>query len=77
LSADISYVQMRNQKLNNADSVGIAETGQNGVRITASTQGVSGAGTVRVDFTDPEILSYWPNCALACKNAAVGAQINI
>ncbi|MBI4598832.1 Ig-like domain-containing protein [Candidatus Uhrbacteria bacterium] len=38
---------------------------------------VSDAGELTVNFSDPEITSFWPSCDEACINAEIGAQFNI
>ncbi|MBU1179516.1 Ig-like domain-containing protein [Patescibacteria group bacterium] len=50
----------------------------NPAMITAkiTTENVSGEGKLTVKFTDPEIVSKWPNCNTACVNATIGAEFN-
>ncbi|MBU1705813.1 DUF4215 domain-containing protein, partial [Patescibacteria group bacterium] len=38
---------------------------------------VSGEGELEIHFTDPAIVSYWPNCESACVNAEIGARFNV
>ena len=40
-------------------------------------QGISGLALVEVDYTDPFVQNYWPNCETACMNAEVGMQFNV
>jgi cysteine-rich repeat protein len=37
---------------------------------------VSGEATLTIDFSDPYVTNYWPNCTEACVNAEVGASFN-
>ncbi|MFA6130858.1 MAG: IPT/TIG domain-containing protein [Patescibacteria group bacterium] len=46
------------------------------VTVKESASGVSGAGSFVIDFTDPEVTAYWPNCTEACVNSAIGARFN-
>ena len=52
------------------------DNGPLSVLATLVTQGVSGLSLVNVDFTDPEVQNYWPNCGSACVNAQIGVQFN-
>ncbi|MFC1788008.1 IPT/TIG domain-containing protein [Patescibacteria group bacterium] len=37
----------------------------------------TGEALLHINFSDPEVTDYWPNCANACRNAAIGASFNI
>lgn len=39
--------------------------------------GVEGSSDLTINFTDPYIDNYWPNCTTACVNADIGASFNI
>lgn len=43
---------------------------------TLIAQGINGLSLVTVDYTDPEVQNFWPNCNTACVNAQIGAQFN-
>ncbi|KKW17394.1 MAG: Multiple EGF-like-domain protein 3 [Candidatus Magasanikbacteria bacterium GW2011_GWA2_50_22] len=47
------------------------------VYIRATTGTVTGQADLRIQFVDPLITSYWPNCGEACTNAALGGQFNV
>ncbi len=38
---------------------------------------VSDTGELTINFTDPEIVDYWPNCDVACRNAEIGFETNV
>ena len=62
------------QRLVRADNE--SANGPVSVIATLVQQAVSGLGLVTVDYTDPEIQNYWPNCGSACVNAQLGMQFN-
>ncbi len=41
------------------------------------SQGLSGIGLVNVNFADPEVQAFWPNCGTACFGADICAQFNV
>ncbi|MBI2476955.1 IPT/TIG domain-containing protein, partial [Candidatus Uhrbacteria bacterium] len=41
------------------------------------SQGLSGLGFVNVNFADPVVQGYWPNCGSACFGAGIGASFNV
>lgn len=41
-----------------------------------SVSGLAASGTLTIDFSDPYITNYWPNCTEACTNAEIGASFN-
>jgi len=43
---------------------------------TLIAQGIHGLGLVTVNYTDPEVRNFWPNCDTACVNAQIGAEFN-
>ncbi|HBU27755.1 TPA: hypothetical protein DEB00_01405 [Candidatus Uhrbacteria bacterium] len=43
---------------------------------TLIAQGINGLSLVTVNYTDPEIRNFWPNCDTACVNAQIGAEFN-
>ena len=45
--------------------------------VTATVDNISGLANLLVNFTDPYVLDYWPDCEEACVNAEVGASFNI
>lgn len=51
--------------------------------VTATAINAEGGGTISddatltVNFSDPYIVGYWPNCTEACTNAEIGASFNI
>ncbi len=55
------------------------ETVGNAVNVIATLvqQGINGRAFVTVDFTDPEVQNFWPNCDTACVNAQIGAEFNV
>ena len=55
------------------------ETVGNAVNVIATLveQGIDGRAFVTVDYTDPEVQNYWPNCDSACINAQIGAEFNV
>jgi len=65
----------------NADQVAIAlaETVTSSVSVFATLilQNVAGLSLINVNFTDPVVQNYWPNCDVACINAQIGAQFNV
>ncbi|MEK7183737.1 MAG: IPT/TIG domain-containing protein [Patescibacteria group bacterium] len=46
------------------------------VTATETYSRISGDATLNIDFTDPYVTNYWPNCTEACVNAEVGASFN-
>ncbi len=59
----------------------LAETvGTPPVQITAAAavggETKSDFGNLVIDFRDPEVVKYWPNCQAACPNAEVGIVFN-
>lgn len=54
---------------------GLQETGSQAVDVTATTQKQTGTAKIIVDFKDPKVVDYWPNCQEGCINAAIGAEI--
>jgi len=46
------------------------------VTSTETRSGVFGSSNLTIDFTDPYVTNYWPNCTEACVNAEVGATFN-
>jgi len=38
---------------------------------------VRGAGELKIEYKDPYVENFWPNCTEACSNAGVGAKFNI
>ncbi len=60
-------------------SFAISETEPgNAVSIIAQILGetVFDSGTLWVDFDEPSVVDYWPDCEGACVNSAIGAQFN-
>ena len=57
----------------------LAETLAGPVRatLTVISQGDFGVGNVLVNFADPAVQAYWPNCGSACFGALIGAQFNV
>lgn len=51
--------------------------GETSITATEDDSDVSGDGTLIVDYTDPYVLNYWPNCNTACVDAEVGLSFNI
>jgi cysteine-rich repeat protein len=50
--------------------------GETDVTATERESNISGSGTLTVDFTDPYVMNHWPDCAVACVNADIGASFN-
>lgn len=51
--------------------------GETPVVATSTDSGVFGNSDLTINFTDPYVDNFWPNCATACVNADVGASFNI
>ncbi len=47
------------------------------ISATETNQNISGQGKLFINFTDPEVEAFWPNCSLACINAEIGARFSI
>ena len=63
-----------------SDSCAVTEALAEGVTDVTATEddsGISGSGTLTIDYTDPYVTNHWPDCATACVNASVGASFNI
>ncbi|MEA3272192.1 MAG: Ig-like domain-containing protein [Patescibacteria group bacterium] len=41
-----------------------------------ASEHVSDYGELTINFTDPEIISRWPDCASACVNSEIGVEFN-
>jgi cysteine-rich repeat protein len=57
----------------------VAQALAEGVTPVTATETVSGLndnGALTIDFRDPYITNYWPNCTEACTNAEIGASFN-
>ncbi len=55
----------------------LAETSPNPpIYVAATAERRTGRGRLAIDFTDPEVVQTWPNCASACVNAEVAARFN-
>ncbi|MFZ2681887.1 MAG: IPT/TIG domain-containing protein [Patescibacteria group bacterium] len=54
---------------------GLAE-GETPVRAIEVASNVRGESDLTIDFSDPYVTNYWPNCTQACVNAEVGASFN-
>jgi len=67
------------QKLCAAQAQALLETpaGQP-VYINSSIEslGKTGTGELTINFSDPTITDYWPNCSFVCVNASLGAEFN-
>jgi len=44
--------------------------------ISATAEGVTGAGELTIKFTDPAVVDSWPRCQAACLQAEVAAAFN-
>lgn len=40
-------------------------------------ENINGTAQLTIDFTDPEIVSYWPNCPTACVDSGIGIKFNV
>jgi len=71
----------RNDKVDPAQEVTCrAETiPDHPVRVTASvlSENRSDYGELTIDFIDPRITEYWPDCDTACVNAEIGMEVNV
>ncbi|MFA6522434.1 MAG: IPT/TIG domain-containing protein [Patescibacteria group bacterium] len=47
------------------------------VLATERLSAIDGTGEFIIDFSDPYVTTYWPNCSQACTNALVGARFNV
>lgn len=54
---------------------GLSE-GETPVRATEIVSGLYAEAALSVDFSDPYITNYWPDCIEACVNAEIGASFN-
>ncbi|MBU0648787.1 hypothetical protein KJ969_01610 [Patescibacteria group bacterium] len=54
----------------------ISETRGEPAEIAAQTAGLRDAGLLEIDFTDPAVLEYEPNCLDACLNANIYVRFN-
>lgn len=46
------------------------------ITATSNTLGFTATTSISVSLADPEVVSYWPNCSVACPNASVGVRFN-
>lgn len=64
----------------NAEAVAISET-EPGKIINILAElvdyGVQGEADLTVDFTEPIVENWWPNCDAACVNSAIGAEFTL
>lgn len=51
--------------------------GETTVDAEEDASGVVGSADLTINFTDPFVDNQWPDCAVACVNAEVGASFNI
>lgn len=58
-----------------ANAEALAE-GVTEVTARETDSGISDAGTLTINFSDPYVVNQWPNCEEACVNAEVGATFN-
>ncbi|MDD4994945.1 MAG: IPT/TIG domain-containing protein [Patescibacteria group bacterium] len=59
-----------------AEVLPLTETRGEPVSISAEAEGKSGVGELVIDFTDPTVIFYEPNCTEACRNAGVRIGFN-
>lgn len=65
---------------NQSIATGLQETLAGQPVIISATQqetGLSGSGELVVDFANPEVVEFWPNCTDACVNAQLGAKFSL
>ncbi|HEX9664777.1 MAG TPA: Ig-like domain-containing protein [Patescibacteria group bacterium] len=79
-STDPSRAAVVNNVTSKTQATALNETESDSpVQVTAAipTEQKSDFGELTVDFGDPEVILYWPNCRAACVNASIGAKFNV
>ncbi|RMD51147.1 DUF4215 domain-containing protein [Candidatus Parcubacteria bacterium] len=77
-----SYANITAGECSNVDNDSCAvatalNEGESTVYAEETDSGVTGDATLVVDYTDPYVTDYWPDCSSACVNASIGVDFNI